>query len=288
MGRYAGQGDMDYQPKELPKPVFDDKLAFAEFAAKLRIPTPSSQELPGELEESQGKVLVKARHSWRDGKLLPRGWVCQGKDDFAKALAEIGKNGHQADHYMLQEWLEIAPGDNFSVCGYHDAQEPRRNLAATVQRIASRNDGQSCSAVVAVVEDPAGLAGHTKNLLDGLGFTGPYELEFVRTVDGFKALELNPRFWLQHGLFLETGNGVVKRYLGLDSPGDWKPDALEKGAWVDSVWFWYNLVKGRMGIFRKLREAREAGHAPAKFFPNHWTAVRHLAGNLLSGRQPGE
>jgi hypothetical protein len=48
-------------------------------------------------------------------------------------------------------------------------------------------------------------------------------------------LELNPRFWMQHALFLSSGNGLIKRYIGLDNEHDRKITVLDDMVWVDGL-----------------------------------------------------
>ena len=75
MYQFLCRDDLQFQPRDLPAPGRDDKLAFAEFAEDLGVPTVPSRPINGFKEEPDRKILLKARHSWRKGRQLPRGAV---------------------------------------------------------------------------------------------------------------------------------------------------------------------------------------------------------------------
>jgi hypothetical protein len=285
MSQFLGRDDLQFQPRDLPTPGRDDKLVFAEFAEDLGVPSVSSQPIGGSEEEPDRKILLKARHSWRKGRQLPRGWICESSLDFLNAFKEIEEQGFQRDFFFLQDWLELHPMDNYSVCGYHDAIRPERNLIAVVQRVASYSGGQSCSAAVAVVEDPDRLIAHACRILNALEFIGPYEMEFVRTGDGFKVLELNPRFWLQHGIFLQPGNGLIRRYLSLENGGSPDGETRDTGVWVDGIWYLHSLLKCRLSVFSVARKTSRLGRSRLQFFPSLPVSARYLLAKVFS-RQP--
>ena len=186
------------------------------------------------------------------------------------------RQGFQLSDYFLQDWLELRPDNNYSVCGFHDASASRRNLVAVVQRVAPYQAGQSCSAVVAVVEDPGGLITSACRILDALKYIGPYEMEFVWTGNGFNVLEFNPRFWLQHGIFLNTGNGLLQRYISQEAADT--PDAVvqDTGVWVDGIWYLHSLLKGRLAAISQVKKACRLGRARPCFFPSLSTSIRYL------------
>jgi hypothetical protein len=236
-----------FLPRHLPEDVLDDKPGLTRLAVKLGLPVVTSLDLDVALRKNAVPFpfLLKSAGSWRNGRNLPRGWVCPDRAALDRALDEIAAAGFARSDFFAQEWLgETAPND--SVCGFFDARHPARNLMVVAKRRLNDRPSLACSAVVEVVGDPGGLTACAERLLREIDFTGPFELEFVRDAAGqFRLLELNPRFWLQHGMFLPFGNGVVRRYLELDQPAA-PVEAIPPGTtWVNGVWLAQQIFRGR-------------------------------------------
>src|SRR5690606_33114421 len=100
---------------------------------------------------------------------------------------------------------------NYSTCGFFDAADPQRNAIIVTRRVLSAGGTIGTAAIVETLEDPAGLIGRTENILAQMGFQGPFELEFLYDDDTGKyyVLELNPRFWMQHGLFVDAYDNLL-------------------------------------------------------------------------------
>jgi len=162
--------------------------------------------------------LVRPPVQWRNGRKLPRGWVCTDRAAVDRALVEIAATVSSGPTFFVQEWLgEATP--NFSVCGFFDARQPARNLLAVAKRRLMTGPHRPARPWWKAVDDPGRLTALTERVLREIDYTGPFELEFLQDAAGqFRLLELNTRFWMQHGLFLPFGNGVVRRYLGLELP----------------------------------------------------------------------
>jgi predicted ATP-grasp superfamily ATP-dependent carboligase len=139
------------------------------------------------------------------------------------------------EYFFLQEWLGEKNPRVVSVCGFHDSNDNSRNLVAIVERIASHSAGLSCSAAVQTIHDEWLLIEKTKKILNSLQFVGPYELEYLVVGSDTFVLELNPRFWMQHAIFLLRGNGLIKRYLGRETEEDKKNSQVDDVVWVDSI-----------------------------------------------------
>ncbi len=236
LGRHIGNPKLRFYPPHFPRALLDDKLAFAEWLTSFGekpVPTlPAPDAYP---------VLLKLRHSWR-GHKLPRGWVCRGPGDWARAQVAAKEAGVAPSWLMVQPWY----GDDcevISVCGFFDARQPARNTMCVVRRLADQHERPACSAMVATVHDPAALVDRTNQILQRLDFAGPFELEFLGVRGAYDVLELNPRFWMQHALFTEAGNGLVKRCLDLDQPADWSAPPPSKLLWVDGVWLLIRLLR---------------------------------------------
>lgn len=242
-----------FLPNCFPLHLLDDKWAFAQWlASDIHGPQGLCQWSVSTLAVVDFPVMLKAKHSWIGGRKMPRGWVCHDADELNNRLAQLITQGFQLDWFFIQEWLGDVPMRLFSVCGFHDTDKTWRNQACVAERIANYNDTPSCSSVVVTVHDDWHLISQATHLLNRLNFVGPYEMEFIVTADRILVLELNPRFWMQHGLFIHAGNGLVKRYLDLDGPDDWAMKPPEKLLWIDGMWFLRRLVSLDIGFMRLL------------------------------------
>lgn len=278
----AAGGPSRFWPRQFPAALLDDKWAFAQWLAEDPAGPPGLPQWPldhpGPLP---WPLLLKARHSWRGEQKLPRGWVCHDAAELQAALARLPPAEH--GWYFLQPWLGDAPMRLLSVAGFFDAQAPERALATVTERLETYGGGPSSSALLATIDDPLGLLAHTERVLRRLDYCGPYELEFLVTDQGLFVVELNPRFWMQHGLFLLAGNGLVKRYLGLDTAADHAVRVLPAGLlWADGFWWLRGLAGGRRDAMRRLRAARAAGRAV--ICPSPGAVLAAAAWRVLGGR----
>jgi hypothetical protein len=241
LGRFLAQPEGNrFYPMHFPTALLDDKLAFADWLVSIGekpVPFGPVSKRPGEFP-----VILKPRHSWRERK-LPRGWVCRNASELARAEDQAKRDGVQTDWLFVQPWYGDRAPEVISVCGFFDVRSPHRNLMCVVRRLADAGTAPACSAMVATVADPARLVERAAVILGRLAFTGPFELEFLGVGGEYLVLELNPRFWMQNGLFLCAGNGLVKRYLDLDGPSDWQQPSPADLLWMDSVWFLIRLAK---------------------------------------------
>lgn len=241
------RNEFEFWPKTFPKDLIDDKPALSRFASSLGLEVVESLPLEAISTSSHFPMLLKGRSSWSGPRKLPRGWVCEDYESFAARLAETKAAGFSPPDFFAQEWLgSSAP--NFSVCGFFDAANPARELLAVVIRRVHDRKGLACSAVVEVMEDPANLVAATRSLLHALHFTGPFELEFLQAPDGrFRILELNPRFWMQHAIFIPHGNGLIARYLSMNPPDTRMPETSPVPAgttWINTLWLVRQLLTG--------------------------------------------
>jgi hypothetical protein len=179
--------------------------------------------------------LLKSKRSWHGELKLPRGWVCQTRDEAEARLREIENFEDWKNIFFFQEWLGDQDCRVVSVCGFHDAKDSSRNLTAIVERIASHTSGLSCSSAVQTIRDEWNLQAKNSEILDALSFTGPYEMEYLIVGERAVVLELNPRFWMQHAIFVIRGNGLIKRYLGRETEEDKNNNQVDDVVWVDSI-----------------------------------------------------
>jgi hypothetical protein len=245
---YAGQGhDYRFHPRTVDWQVVDDKLAWARTARDLGDEPVPFWELPGDgpAVPPELPIYLKGRHSWVGERRVPRGYVCQAQADVERALTQLQSEGWTRSQFFWQRLVSGPISNNFSVCGFHDAEQPHRSVMIVVQKVLG--DGptvMSCGAVVETVPDPANLLERASKMLAALEFTGPFEIEYLRdNASGtYYVLEFNPRFWMQHGLFVDGyDNAVISRYLGLDTAGPSNGLPFRSIAWVDTLDFFRRL-----------------------------------------------
>ncbi|MGQ9645228.1 MAG: ATP-binding protein [Thermodesulfobacteriota bacterium] len=146
---------------------------------------------------------------------------------------------------------------NISVSGFFDHQNPRRNILLITRKLVGYADKMTMGVIVMTNPDPERLLERTDNILQHLVYTGPFELEFFYEEKDhtYYVLELNARFWMQHGIFVSFfENGLIKRYLGMDTERDWNnlPSNDRPLIWVDNLAFLSSLLLLRTRIVRAL------------------------------------
>lgn len=247
LGLYLGRPGFRFAPSRLSWPL-DDKVAFAEAAAAAGgEPVPA---LPIEALATLDRfpVLLKGRRSWLNGRPHPRGILCQSVGQARAALAEFAAAGYVASGFCLQAWIGDGITNCWSVAGWHNADVPGEEVMLVTQKLAATRRGLGYALLVGTMEDPSGLVARTRSLLQRLGYTGPFELEFLQdqATGRFHELELNPRFWLQHSMLGKpAAYSLLRRYLGWSVVGDGLPT-------VPVLW-----VSGIGSVMRIIRPFRE-------------------------------
>jgi len=225
-----------YLPRHFPLKLLDDKWEFAEWLKESpRLPSSVLQWSLDDYELATYPCLLKAKHSWVDGVKSPRGWICYSKTVLRVHLDNLVSSGYNQDDFFIQQWLGDSEHRLISVCGFFDSLNHHRNLVSLVERMASHGKGLSCSSAVQVTDDSWRLVEKTALILDELQFTGPFEIEYLVLNECEFVLELNPRFWMQHSIFLQSGNGLLKRYLGVDNERDHEIAEIKNVVWIDGV-----------------------------------------------------
>lgn len=225
-----------FLPKFFQSYLLDDKWALVDWLSKSNASVQGlNQWRLDQLDSVQFPCLLKSKRSWHGELKLPRGWVCDTRHEAEERLREIEKFEDWRNIFFFQEWIGNQNCRVISVCGFHDAKDASRNLTAIVERIASHTVGLSCSAAVQTINDDWNLQEKNSEILDALSFTGPYEMEYLVVGERLVILELNPRFWMQHAIFLVRGNGLIKRYLGLETKEDRNKNKIDDVVWIDSI-----------------------------------------------------
>jgi|GEM_PF-3087125 len=146
--------------------------------------------------------------SWRGMKKLPRGRTVRTAKEFDE-WRQMCQTQKVADaEWGCQELLSTDPRHTVSVCGWHD---PASRYYKVTRWLRQRSEN---GWLIETLEGYDELRETTRNILSAMEYYGPFELEFMKNRDseGYKVIELNPRFWMQHRL---VGNELVRRYLDL-------------------------------------------------------------------------
>lgn len=237
-------------PSSLPVPL-DDKLCFSEMLERIgERPVPfSTLDNQAGVVSGRFPVLLKARHSWYNGLKMPRGYVCRSAEQLQDTLAACELQGWPRSTFFLQQ-LVNGIRNNYSACGFFDACDPGRNAMILVRRVMDTAGRLGTGAVVETVHTQPELLERTARILEALDYRGPFELEFLRddqTGEDY-VLELNPRFWMQHGLFVDAyGNQVLKLYLNGTRDADWEQLAGQPAIWISGLELLRWCVRFRLG-----------------------------------------
>ncbi len=270
-----------FLPAGFPIALLDDKSAFAAWLGRQPgLPAPMRQWPIDDLGAAFPCVL-KAKHSWRGSRKLPRGWVCRSRQELEHARGAVARAGLERDWFFLQEWLGNEDCRNLAVCGFHDHANPARNLSVVLERLRGGAGELPNSTVAATVADTEALTTAAARVLDRLEFTGPFEIEFLVAEGRVFLLELNPRFWLQHSIFIPFGNGLMKRYLGQDTAADHAAPPLPAIVWVDGLALVKSVLRFDFRLWRSAREACLERNARLLIWPSMPMALRVLARRLF-------
>jgi hypothetical protein len=236
---YGLKDDYFFSPKDIDFKLIDDKVLFANFLIKIG-------EKPvlhyNDFDSIVYPCYLKSRNSWIGSERLPKGVIVCNREELNLALNKFEKKGFQSHLFFYQKLLYDSIKTNISVSGYYDRENSINSLIIVTSKIKSARDNNfSTGAMVTTIPDHFNLKRRTENILFHLQYTGPFELEFYFDSDDqeYKVLELNPRFWMQHGIFIYgIDNLLIKKYLGLvdNQPCNINSDLL-KIIWVDGSMF---------------------------------------------------
>lgn len=230
--------DLKFFPKN--QYDWDDKYLF--FQKMLLIgedPVPSWDLNNPNIKFKKGTIYLKAKRSWLKDIKLPRGFLytIQNNPDVTHFLEN---KGFDSTLFFFQKYIKNGTEKTFSVCGYFDSKDKSRNLFITLRKKLGNTKKISTGSVLETVQDPRNLYCRTEKILNSFQYEGPFELEFIydEQSDKYYVLELNPRFWMQHGIFVKYyKNYLIKSYLKLDSNKDResiKKRGFQKIYWINS------------------------------------------------------
>jgi hypothetical protein len=279
LAKYFDQREFHFYPRDIPKKIIDDKLAFADYLIAIgEIPIPFSKTVS---EPAVYPVLFKSRYSWQEGKKMPSAYLCKQREDYDSFKNDISKQGLKESDFFSQKWLHSKIDCNISVSGFFDAQRQERNIFLISKKILADRKGKlATGTIIEAIADPQNLLQRTKNILMNINYLGPFELEFFHEEndDSFYVVELNPRFWMQHGIFISFfDNAIIKRYLDLDEPHNCESteNKILKVSWFDGLFFLSSLYHFRWQVLRYLLKYFFTRYRIC-FYPDIFSAMRLL------------
>lgn len=285
--RFYDSKEFYFHPQNIDRGLIDDKVYFSKNMLAIgekpvpfwEIGTQHNQAPP------QLPIYIKARHSWKGSKKLPRGYICRSTKEREKIFESIHANGWSLNTFFYQKLLNSPLQNNISVSGFFDHQDAKRNMLLLTQKLIGSSDKIATGWIVATTPDPERLLDRTTNILKQLRYTGPFELEFFYEEEDhiYYILEMNFRFWMQHGLFLSFfENGLIKRYLGMDTEKDWNTTSHfgRPLLWIDNIEFILSFLFFRTPVLRTLiQNIREK--ARICFYPGLFDTLGYLIRRVL-------
>ncbi|MEJ5294446.1 MAG: hypothetical protein WHT28_04300 [Fimbriimonadales bacterium] len=263
-------------------PVLIDKFLFAEHLCDIgEQPVPYWATYPPPKETLP--YVVKPRCSWRGFSKNPRGFLCFTDADTLQSEKMLQIHGLKPDEIFVQRFLPDA--QNISVAGFYDWRNPARQFFIATHKILGDSGWLNTGAIIQTTHFPQEIGMRVLRILNSLNYHGPFEMEFLydARTNHYYVLELNPRFWMQHGLFLVGyENILIRAYLdeafccplpvSNNRMLDYKPLL-----WVDSCYPFIALLRREIhplrNYFDTIRAARRAGYS-VYFFPEWKRAFR--------------
>lgn len=243
LGRYLGKAEFEFFPRSIEFPL-DDKLAFASILESSGSDPVPFCSLDGDGSELPFPVVLKCRHSWIEGEQVPRGGICKSPEELAARISEFRDAGISREAFFLQAYIADGVSNSYSVAGFFDCDDIESSLLLTTRKRASNRNALGYSLVVETAQGNQAIEQCAAQVLSSLRYTGPFELEFLHdaTTDKYYALELNPRFWLQHSLFVHVyDNALVKRYVNKDN--SYQPDLMQPATWISGIGLLLGILK---------------------------------------------
>lgn len=260
-----------YTGSKVDNNLIFDRFKFYKFIERLGhscIPkTISSAENP---EENLGdSYIIRVNSSWNELKKLPRLKIVNSIEERECFESSLLAKGLTRDMWSYQELLSVSDKDNLSVCGWYDSDFKQ---FVVTRKILQHPPKTGNGDVVEVYKDaPRYIIDVTMDILKALEYVGPFEMEFVfdLSTNQYKVIELNPRFWMQHGLVNDiTGNSLIRRALGERGliPVDYKD--VQYGAWINGNRVLYHIIKGNFEVIKYL--------TIGKFYPSFWGFLKWM------------
>lgn len=143
--------------------------------------------------------------------------VIHNQNELNDYIALAQKLELKLEDIEIQELLSTKTKDNVSISGWY---EKGFHSFFQTQKILQHPPKRGNGDVVGCMELEPDLEKQVLEIMKVLDYKGPFEAEFVKERKGsqYKLIEINPRFWMQHGLIEQlSGHLLVARYIGKDA-----------------------------------------------------------------------
>lgn len=120
------------------------------------------------------------------------------KIDSREALEELKAEGLDAADFVIQQYVE---GEIITADLVRSA---KHGHARQVQRVEELRNPSGCGTAVMIIDEPK-LTGICNQLMEKLDLNGVVNAEFFRNGDGYKIIEINPRFSAGTSFSYEAG-----------------------------------------------------------------------------------
>jgi len=245
--RYLEMPGFKIFPKIARLELIDDKWKQFEFLQSIgERPIPS---WPASGIPPSWPIYLKLKHSWWNGIRLPRGQLLSSASDVAQAFESFRFKSITPEMCFFQLPLAGSVRNNVSVSGFFDHCNQNRNCLVVTKKLWGCGLYTSEGTIVETIPDPTNLIERTRFILKELEFSGPFELEFFRDErsNEFYVLELNCRFWMQHGLFINHADNAVVRYVVDPTSSSLTPESPAlRVIWIDTIGVLGSIVRGRI------------------------------------------
>lgn len=186
--------------------------------------------------------IIRPRLSWFGVVQRERVKLVRGRNEYEAALASFSSRGLQSADLSYQELLSIRNEDNVSICGWYSSDTKHLYCTRKLLQYPPSTGGGD---LIERIAPPDKVLLQAENILSYLDYCGPFEIEFMFDTHtrSYKVTELNPRYWLQHGLIdTISGHAVSRAYLGLP-PLHATRKEQELRYWVNPLYSFFRLLK---------------------------------------------
>ena len=248
---------ISYTGSGVDNDIIFDRLKFYRFVEGLHcVDTPKTIDSDSSPEQTFGtEYVIRVKKSWEGNRKLPRLEIVHSTKEAEDVEKRFIKQGLTRDMWCYQELLSTRDTHNISVCGWYDSRYHQFVVTRKVlQHPPKTGNGD---VVETFSEAPEQLVRATEMILKELQYNGAFEMEFVfdENTNKYKIIELNPRFWMQHGLVEEvTDYSLLRRAIGLEDIRQIPISQIEHRYWINGLQALYRIAKGQFFIWRYIRQ----------------------------------
>lgn len=227
------------------------------------------------------EFVIRPRESWQTPVHREEVKISKGKSSYEDILKGFESRGVGREKLCFQELLSIKNESSLAIGGWFD---PENQHLFCLRKRFQHPPGVGSGDICERIEPPDGVMESAVSILSALEYCGPFELEFVFDDKSgeYKVIEMNPRFWMQHGLpEILSGYALISRYLGR-RPQIISPSELRTKYWVNPVQCLYRAIKGSfMPLFYYFRRD---SWAPYTLLQAMWYGPLHVYSKLTGKR----